>query len=128
MLDFADIVAINKFDKRGAQDAIRDVRKQFQRNHKAFDKTTDAMPVYGTIASQFNDPGTNLLYQKLIELISTKTQVSLKSNLNLATGESEKYSSSHLEEPATSVKFQTTIVNMMNGLTSKHKSHMNGKL
>ncbi|MBK7357880.1 MAG: methylmalonyl-CoA mutase family protein [Saprospiraceae bacterium] len=90
MLDFADIVAINKFDKRGAQDAIRDVRKQFQRNHKAFDKTTDAMPVYGTIASQFNDPGTNLLYQKLIELISTKTQVSLKSNLNLATGESEK--------------------------------------
>lgn len=90
MLDFADIVAINKFDKRGAQDAIRDVRKQFQRNHKAFDKTTDAMPVYGTIASQFNDPGTNLLYQKLIELISTKTQVSLKSNLNLAAGESEK--------------------------------------
>lgn len=90
MLDFADIVAINKFDKRGAQDAIRDVRKQFQRNHKAFDKTTDAMPVYGTIASQFNDPGTNLLYQKLIELISTKTQVSIKSNLNLATGESEK--------------------------------------
>ncbi|MBK6859205.1 MAG: methylmalonyl-CoA mutase family protein [Saprospiraceae bacterium] len=90
MLDFADIVAINKFDKRGAQDAIRDVRKQFQRNHKAFDKATDAMPVYGTIASQFNDPGTNLLYQKLIELISTKTQISLKSNLNLATGESEK--------------------------------------
>lgn len=90
MLDFADIVAINKFDKRGAQDAIRDVRKQFQRNHKAFDKATDAMPVYGTIASQFNDPGTNLLYQKLIELISTKTQVSLKSKLNLATGESEK--------------------------------------
>ena len=90
MLDFADIVAINKFDKRGAQDAIRDVRKQFQRNHKAFDKATDAMPVYGTIASQFNDPGTNLLYQKLIELISTKTQISLKSKLNLATGESEK--------------------------------------
>lgn len=90
MLDFADIVAINKFDKRGAQDAIRDVRKQFQRNHKVFDKSPESMPVYGTIASQFNDPGTNLLYQKLIECISNKTQFPFKSNLNLESGESEK--------------------------------------
>lgn len=90
MLDFADIVAINKFDKRGAQDAIRDVRKQFQRNHKAFDKSPEEMPVFGTIASQFNDPGTNLLYKKLIEVIGQKTAVQFKSAIKLTTGESEK--------------------------------------
>jgi methylmalonyl-CoA mutase len=90
MLDFADIVAINKFDKRGAQDAIRDVRKQFQRNHKAFDQKPDDMPVFGTIASQFNDPGTNMLFKKLIEIIQQKTKVSLSAHLNLVTGESEK--------------------------------------
>lgn len=90
MLDFADIVAINKFDKRGAQDAIRDVRKQFQRNHKAFDKKPEDMPVFGTIASQFNDPGTNMLFLKLIEIIQQKTKVSLSPKLNLIVGESEK--------------------------------------
>jgi methylmalonyl-CoA mutase len=90
MLDFADIVAINKFDKRGAQDAIRDVRKQFQRNHKAFDKKPEDMPVFGTIASQFNDPGTNMLFKKLIEIIHQKTKVSLHSESQLLTGESEK--------------------------------------
>src|SRR5208337_206714 len=62
MLDFADIVVINKFDKRGAMDALRDVKKQYQRNHKLFDKKADDMPVFGTIASQFNDPGTNTMY------------------------------------------------------------------
>ncbi len=90
MLDFADIVAINKFDKRGAQDALRDVRKQFQRNHKAFDKNTEDMPVYGTIASQFNDPGTNVLYKKLMELIAHKTNAPLQSTLQMSGGESEK--------------------------------------
>ncbi|MBK9109587.1 MAG: methylmalonyl-CoA mutase family protein [Saprospiraceae bacterium] len=90
MLDFADIVSINKFDKRGAMDALRDVRKQFQRNHKAFDKSPDEMPVFGTIASQFNDPGTNLLYKKLVSLISEKTAVLWESNLKLPVGESEK--------------------------------------
>ncbi len=90
MLDFADIVAINKFDKRGAQDAIRDVRKQFQRNHKAFDKKPEDMPVFGTIASQFNDPGTNMLFLKLIEIIQQKTKVSLSPKLNLIVGESKK--------------------------------------
>lgn len=90
MLDFADIVSINKFDKRGAQDAIRDVRKQFQRNHKAFDRKPEDMPVYGTIASQFNDPGTNLLFQKLIEIIQQKTNINFDSKLKITSGESEK--------------------------------------
>jgi methylmalonyl-CoA mutase len=72
MLDFADIVAVNKFDKRGALDAIRDVKKQFQRNHNLWDLDPDTMPVYGTIASQFNDPGTNELFINLMKVISDR--------------------------------------------------------
>ncbi len=71
MLDFADIISINKFDKNGAKDALRDVKKQFKRNHEIFDNVSD-LPVYGTIASQFNDPGTNELFIKLFELINIK--------------------------------------------------------
>ncbi len=66
MLDFADIVAINKFERKGGEDALRDVRKQVQRNKTAFDQSADAMPVYGTIASLFNDDGVTALYQALI--------------------------------------------------------------
>lgn len=72
MLDFADIVAVNKFDKRGAQDALRDVKKQYQRNHNLWNQDPDSMPVYGTIASQFNDPGTNELFINLMKVISEK--------------------------------------------------------
>jgi methylmalonyl-CoA mutase len=73
MLDFADIIALNKFDKRGAMDALRDVRKQYQRNHKLFEREVDSMPVFGTIAAQFNDPGTNRLFQELMDAIVRKT-------------------------------------------------------
>ncbi|MBX7127561.1 MAG: methylmalonyl-CoA mutase, partial [Cyclobacteriaceae bacterium] len=73
MLDFADVIALNKFDKRGAQDALRDVKKQYQRNHQQWDQPVESMPVFGTIASQFNDPGTNQLYQKIVSVIATKT-------------------------------------------------------
>lgn len=90
MLDFADIVAVNKFDKRGAQDALRDVRKQYQRNHKAFDKMPDEMPVFGSIASQFNDPGTNTLYHALMGKIVEKTGADLKSNFHPSEEQSEK--------------------------------------
>ncbi len=82
MLDFADLIAINKFDKRGAQDALRDVKKQFQRNHNRFDEPTKNMPVHGTIASQFNDPGTNQLYRRLMEVLHDKTQTDLQSSFN----------------------------------------------
>ena len=63
MLDFADLVAINKFDRRGAADALRDVAKQLQRNREAFDRPSEAMPVFGTQASRFNDDGVTALYQ-----------------------------------------------------------------
>jgi methylmalonyl-CoA mutase len=66
MLDFADFVAINKFDRKGAQDALRDVAKQYQRNREQWDKQPDEMPVYGTQASRFNDDGVTALYQGLL--------------------------------------------------------------
>ena len=81
MLDFADIIAINKFDKRGALDALRDVKKQYQRNHNLFEQSVDDMPVYGTIASQFNDPGMNALYHEVMHVISKKTDSTLHSHL-----------------------------------------------
>ena len=69
MLDFADFVAINKFDRKGAEDALRDVRKQYQRNRKLFDRPPDEMPVYGTIASRFNDDGVTALYQGILPVL-----------------------------------------------------------
>lgn len=90
MLDFADIIAINKFDKKGAVDALRDVRKQYQRNHNLWDTDPEQMPVFGTIASQFNDPGTNTLYKHLLNTINKKTGSNFISSLVLPYGESEK--------------------------------------
>ncbi|MDG4550057.1 MAG: methylmalonyl-CoA mutase family protein [Candidatus Contendobacter sp.] len=72
MLDFADAVAINKFDRKGAEDALRDVRKQVQRNRKAFAQSPEEMPVYGTIAARFNDNGVTALYQGVVELLRDK--------------------------------------------------------
>lgn len=90
MLDFADVIALNKFDKRGALDALRDVRKQYQRNHVLFEKPVDEMPVYGTIASQFNDPGTNQLYKVLIETLNEKAAANLVSTFEITNEMSEK--------------------------------------
>jgi methylmalonyl-CoA mutase len=90
MLDFADVIAVNKFDKKGAADAVRDVKKQFQRNHKRFEEDPDTMPVYGTIASQFNDPGMNTLYRSMLDLIDSKTGSTFKSNFHASDEMSEK--------------------------------------
>ena len=81
MLDFADLVAINKFEKRGAEDAVRDVRKQVQRNRKAFDQSPDEMPVFGTIASKFNDDGVTALYHAVMDAVAEKTGVQFKTSL-----------------------------------------------
>ncbi len=90
MLDFADIVAINKFDKRGALDALRDVKKQYQRNHGLWEAKPETLPVFGTIASQFNDPGMNTLYKKVMDALVKKTQTDLKSNFKISNEMSEK--------------------------------------
>jgi isobutyryl-CoA mutase len=80
MLDFADIIALNKFDKRGGLDALRDVRKQVQRNHQSWDTPLDEMPVFGCIASQFNDPGVNQLYRRLMDIIDGKLGTEFRSH------------------------------------------------
>jgi isobutyryl-CoA mutase len=90
MLDFADLIALNKFDKRGALDALRDVKKQYQRNHNLWDKDPETMPVFGTIASQFNDPGMNNLYRSIMDSIVEKTDADLKSSYTVSLEMSEK--------------------------------------
>jgi isobutyryl-CoA mutase len=90
MLDFADVISINKFDKRGALDALRDVKKQYRRNHNKFEMADEDIPVFGTIASQFNDPGTNSLYTKLINEIISKTNLDWQSNFISSETMSEK--------------------------------------
>ena len=72
MLDFASFVAINKFDRKGALDALRDVSKQFQRNQSDFTKGPDQMPVFGTMAARFNDDGVTALYHKLLHKLAEK--------------------------------------------------------
>ena len=90
MLDFADLVAINKFDKRGSLDALRDVKKQYMRNHNLWDVNQDDLPVYGTIASQFNDPGMNTLYKAIMDKIVAKTEGDLNSEFEITKEMSEK--------------------------------------
>jgi len=90
MLDFADLIAINKFDKRGSLDAIRDVRKQYKRNHTLFDAADDKLPVFATIASQFNDPGTSSLYRSLMEKVASATGAALHSSFEASAASSEK--------------------------------------
>ena len=90
MLDFADLIAINKFDKKGSLDALRDVQKQYQRNNQRFDENIEEMPVYGTIASQFNDPGTNTLYQEVMKKFQAKKIGNFNSSYEISDEMSEK--------------------------------------
>ncbi|HIG33012.1 MAG TPA: methylmalonyl-CoA mutase [Flavobacteriales bacterium] len=90
MLDFADLICINKFDKNGSLDAVRDVKKQYQRNNTLFDKDVNSMPVYGTIASQFNDPGVNSLYKAIMDKFSQKELGNLNSSFEITDEMSEK--------------------------------------
>ncbi|PIA78115.1 methylmalonyl-CoA mutase [Gaetbulibacter sp. 4G1] len=90
MLDFADLVAINKFDKRGSLDALRDVKKQYMRNNNLWDIPQDELPVFGTIASQFNDPGMNTLYKAIMDKLVEKAHANLKSTFEISKEMSEK--------------------------------------
>jgi methylmalonyl-CoA mutase len=74
MIDFANLIILNKFDRRGSEDALRDVRKQFRRNRKLWDADPETLPVFGTIAAQFNDTGVNAAYLALLQEISTYTK------------------------------------------------------
>lgn len=90
MIEFADIIALNKFDKRGALDAIRDVKKQYKRNHNLWETPDEQLPVYGTIASQFNDPGMNTLYKAVMDKVVEKTGAALHSKFLISDEMSEK--------------------------------------
>jgi methylmalonyl-CoA mutase len=90
MLDFADFVAINKFDRKGSQDALRDVAKQVQRNREQWDKSTEEMPVFGTQASRFNDDGVTALYQGVLPRL---TELGLKTTISKLTPVSVRFSS-----------------------------------
>ncbi len=90
MIDYADLIALNKFDKRGALDALRDVKKQYQRSRQLFDQRPDDMPVYGTIASQFNDPGTNTLYRAIVDALVSRCGLDWLSGLHVSDEMSEK--------------------------------------
>ena len=86
MLDFADMVVVNKFEKRGSDDAVQHVRKQVQRNRKAFDRRPDEMAVFGTIASKFNDDGVTALYHALMDTVAAKTGVRFETTLPRPAG------------------------------------------
>jgi len=91
MLDFADIIALNKFDKRGALDALRDVKKQYRRNHQLWEADDKDIPVFGSIASQFNDPGMNALYKAvMVKIASIKPEAAIKSTFTSHDEVSEK--------------------------------------
>src|SRR6056297_364441 len=90
ILDFADIVAINKFDKRGALDALRDVKKQYARNHGLWHTNEDELPIFGTIASQFNDPGMNNLYKMVMDTLVEKAGSTLNSTIEITQEMAEK--------------------------------------
>ena len=119
MLDFADLIAINKFDKRGSLDALRDVKKQYQRNHQLFTQDVDEMPVFGTIASQFNDPGANSLYKALMDKVVEKQELILSLLLRLPKRCLKKSLSFHPKGFVICQKFRIITVLMISGL--KHK-------
>lgn len=116
MLDFADIIALNKFDKRGALDALRDVKKQYRRNHLLWEADDKDIPVFGSIASQFNDPGMNALYTAVLKKISeVKPEAELKSSFSTADEISEKI----YVIPPKRVRYLSEIADTIRGYNDK---------
>ena len=113
MLDFADFVAINKFDRRGASDALRDVRKQYQRNRERFGEKPDDMPVFGTMAARFNDDGITALYQALAPRLAER---GLKFKKGMLPAVNVKHSSAgRAIVPADRVRYLADIADTLRG-------------
>ncbi|WP_420151882.1 methylmalonyl-CoA mutase family protein [Spirosoma sp.] len=112
MLDFADIIAINKFDKRGSLDALRDVRKQYRRNHNLWDVPDEELPIIGTIASQFNDAGMNQLFGWVMSMVGMGQRAwGLKHGANVDTSSlSAPYPMPHAIIPPNRVRYLAEIV------------------
>ena len=109
MLDFADVIAVNKFEKRGSLDALRDVRKQYRRNHNLWDIADEALPIFGTIASQFNDQGMNTVYDHLLQLLHEKSASELV-NPNTSTVELTVHPEPVMIIPADRTRYLAEIV------------------
>ena len=109
MLDYADVIAINKFDKAGALDALADVRKQYKRNHQLWNAKDEGLPVIGTIASQFNDSGINQLFNKIISVIGEKTGVQFGTSKDITSVKSLEGAKSLIIPPAR-VRYLSEIV------------------
>jgi len=108
MLDYADIVCINKFDKAGALDALHDVKKQYKRNNNLWTAKDEELPVIGTIASQFNDPGVNELFERLMEKVAAKTGVRFGGEIEHHAHEKDTTSQTHII-PAKRVRYLAEI-------------------
>lgn len=109
MLDFADVIAINKFDRKGAEDALRDVRKQYQRNHQRFHERPEDMPVYGTIAAKFNDDGVTALYHGVLEALHDKTKLLWLAESTLPKPARKVSSSKSVAIPAERIRYLAEI-------------------
>ena len=107
MLDYADLIVVNKFEKKGSDDAIRDIRKQVQRNRKAWESKPETFPVYGTIASKFNDDGVSALYHGIVELLQERTQFDFSASL--AKPEGKVSSSKTIVIPAERIRYLSEI-------------------
>ena len=107
MLDYADLIVVNKFEKKGSDDAIRDIRKQVQRNRKAWESKPEAFPVYGTIASKFNDDGVSALYHGIVEHLQDKSGFAFSPSL--PKPESKVSSSKTIVIPAERIRYLSEI-------------------
>ncbi|WCN38031.1 fused isobutyryl-CoA mutase/GTPase IcmF [Aneurinibacillus uraniidurans] len=90
MIDYANVIAINKFERRGSEDALRDVKKQWKRSRNLFEMSDADVPVYGTIASQFNDPGTNVLFVNLMRIVGEKTATEWPTTIDISGDQKSK--------------------------------------
>nr|MCU0564090.1 methylmalonyl-CoA mutase family protein [Desulfobacterales bacterium] len=122
MLDFADIVVVNKFEKRGSDDAVQHVRKQVQRNRKAFDRSPAEMPVFGTIASKFNDDGVSALYHALMDALAAKTGVRFDTRLPRPAGRTS--SSKTIIIPPERVRYLSEIADTVRGYHRETRRQM----
>lgn len=117
MLDYADLIVINKFEKKGSDDALRDIRKQVQRNRKEWKTAADDFPVFGTIASKFNDEGITALYHGIIEQINAKSSLNLQPHLEKPE---KKYSSSKtIVIPSERIRYLAEIASTIRGYHEK---------
>ena len=122
MLDFADLAVINKFEKRGSDDAVQHVRKQMQRNRKAFGQSPVEMPVFGTIASKFNDDGVTALYHALMDAVAAKTGVRFETRLPRPAGRTS--SSKTIIIPPERVRYLSEIADTVRGYHQETRRQM----